>query len=235
MTRFRRVSALLAVVAAAGFGAALIVGLGEAPTPAPLTGTPADLSARTGASNLVAAVYLSERLYDTLFELLVFSVAVLGVRFYLGERREAAISKPIPESHVVRASAEILFPLILLLGLYVTLLGHLSPGGGFAGGVVAASGLILCSIALGAEVVARRYHKARLERLEWGLPLAVLIWASLPLAFGMPLLADPLPRGEAGRLLSAGSIPIYNALIGLKVFIGAWLVVHAFIRHRGEV
>jgi multicomponent Na+:H+ antiporter subunit B len=235
MTHTRHAHAVLAAATAVGVAALLFLGLADAPTFVTPPDSPAILAARTGALNLVAAVYLDERLYDTLFELLVFSIAVLGVRFYLAGQREASVSKPIPESHVLRASAEILFPLILLLGVYLTLFGHLTPGGGFAGGVVGASGLILCSIALGADVVARRCHQATLERMEWGLPLAILILALCPVALRLPLLSDPIPKGELGRFLSGGSIPVYNALIGLKVYIGAWVVVYAFVRHRGEV
>ncbi len=100
----------------------------------------------TGAANLVSAIYLNYRLYDTLFEILVFSTAVLGVRFYLAKRgrREEEVTR-IPESQVIRTSADLLFPPILLLGIYLVLFGHISPGGGFSGGTVAGTGLLLCA------------------------------------------------------------------------------------------
>lgn len=194
-----------------------------------------ELAERTGALNLVASVYLDGRLYDTIFELLVFSVAVLGVRFYLSERRSSHRPAPIPESHVVRASAEALFPFLLLLGVYLTAYGHLSPGGGFTGGTVAASGLMLCTIAIGATAVGRRIRQATLERLEWGLPAAVIVLAILPVFLGRTPLAALFPGRGGGGLFASGSILVYNLLIGLKVFIGAWVVVHGFIEHRGEI
>ena len=191
--------------------------------------------AETGAVNLVSAIYLNYRLYDTLFEILVFSVAVLGVRFYLvGRGKEEAVEK-IPESQVVRTSADLLFPLILILGIYLVLFGHLSPGGGFGGGVVAGSGLLLCAVALGADAVARRFHEPAFERLEWVILLAILFLAVFPIALRCLPLTDLLPQGRAGSLLSGGSILLYNALIGLKVFIGTWVVIHYFLRHRGEI
>ena len=134
------------------------------------------LAEATGAPNLVSAIYLGARLYDTLFELLVFTVAVIGVRFYLSQRPSTAHSSPIPESHVVQASAQILFPLIVVLGMYLAFFGHLSPGGGFSGGVVAASGLLLCVMSIGVDTVYRRVSGAAAERLEWALPMMIVVF-----------------------------------------------------------
>jgi len=193
------------------------------------------LAERTGASNLVAAVYLGARLYDTLFEVLVFTVAVIGVRFYLSHRPSTARPVPIPESHVIQASAQILLPLILVLGLYLTFFGHLSPGGGFSGGVVAASGLLLCVMSIGLDTVYKRLSGAGIERLEWGLPMMIVAVCVLPTAFSRPILSNLLPIGEAGQVFGSPSILLLNALVGLKVLIGSWMVLYTFIRHRGEI
>jgi len=193
------------------------------------------LATKTGASNLVSAIYLGARLYDTLFEVLVFTVAVIGVCFYLSERPSTARPSAIPESHVLQASAQILFPLILLLGLYLTFFGHLSPGGGFSGGVVAASGLLLCVMSIGLDTVYRRLSGAGIERLEWALPMLIVAVCVLPLAFGRSPLSNLLPVGRARQVFGSPSILLLNILIGLKVLIGSWMVLHAFIRHRGEI
>ena len=190
---------------------------------------------RTGAANLVSAIYLEVRLYDTLFELLVFAVAVFGVGAHLRGRGREEPATAIPESHVVRTSADLLFPFLLLLGLYLTAFGHLTPGGGFSGGVVAASGLLLCAVALGSEKVAARVREQWLEKMEWGIPLLLLLLGILPMVFGMPPFTDLLPKGEIGRVASGGTIPVHNLLVGIMVFVGTWIVVHAFIRHRGEI
>lgn len=189
----------------------------------------------TGAANLVAAIYLNYRLYDTLFEILVFSVAVLGVRFYLVRRGNEEAVERIPESQVLRTSADLLFPLIFLIGIYLALFGHLSPGGGFSGGVVAGTALLLCAVALGADVVGRRFHEAVLERFEWGILLAIIILTLLPVALRQLPLTDLLPPGRVGAMMSGGSILLYNLLIALKVFIGTWVIIHYFVRHRGEI
>lgn len=193
------------------------------------------LATETGATNLVSAIYLGARLYDTLFEVLVFTVAVIGVRFYLLRRPSSARAAPIPESHVLQASAQILYPLTLILGLYLALFGHLSPGGGFSGGVVAASGLLLCVMSIGVETVYRRLSGAGIERLEWALPMVIVVVCVLPVLFGRPILSSLLPVGRAGRFFGSSSILLLNVLIGLKVLIGSWMVLYAFIRHRGEI
>ena len=193
------------------------------------------LATETGAPNLVSAIYLGARLYDTLFEVLVFTVAVIGVRFYLLRRPSTARATPIPESHVLQASAQILYPLTLILGLYLALFGHLSPGGGFSGGVVAASGLLLCVMSIGVETVYRRLSGAGIERLEWALPMVIVAICVLPFMFGRPILSSLLPIGRAGHVFGSSSILLLNVLIGLKVLIGSWMVLYAFILYRGEI
>jgi len=193
------------------------------------------LATETGAPNLVSAIYLGARLYDTLFEVLVFTVAVIGVRFYLLRRPSTARATPIPESHVLQASAQILYPLTLILGLYLALFGHLSPGGGFSGGVVAASGLLLCVMSIGAETIYRRLSGAGIERLEWALPMVIVAVCVLPVVFTRPILSNSLPVGQAGHVFGSPSILLLNILIGLKVLIGSWMVLYAFILYRGEI
>ncbi len=189
----------------------------------------------TKAANLVAGVYLNYRLYDTLFEVLIFAVAVIGVRYYLVGKEERGSAPSILESQVVRTSADLLFSPLLLIGVYLVLFGHLSPGGGFAGGVVGGSGLLLCAIGLGGEVIARRFHEQGLERVEWVILGAFLVLLLVPAVFGAAPGTDLLPKGRIGELASGGTIPVYNVLIGIKVFIGTWVVIYYFTRHRGEV
>lgn len=188
----------------------------------------------TGATNRVASIYLNYRLYDSLLEILVFFVAVLGVRFYLGARERPDVP-PLAESEVVRTSAALLFPLAVLLGVYLAVLGQISPGGGFGAGVIAASGLLLTSIALGIDAIDRRIRRNAIERIERGALLVFLLLMLLPLPLGHPAFTDLLPKGSPGAVLSGGSIPLYNVLIALKVVTGSWLILRSFVRHRGEV
>jgi len=188
-----------------------------------------------GAANVVSSIYLGARLFDTILEVLVFAVAALGVRFYLTARGPREPVESIPESNVVRVGATVLLPPILLLGVYVVAHGHLSPGGGFSGGVIAASGLLLAAIALGTDRISARLRPGLLHGLEWGVLLAIIALATLPAVLSMPILSDPLPNGRMGSLDSGGSLPLYNVLIGVKIFLAGWIIAKHFVDHRGEI
>lgn len=203
--------------------------------PALSVATWVDVAEDAGARNVVSAIYLNVRVFDTILEVLVFSVAVLGVHFYLTPRGRPESVESIPESSVVRVAADVLLPLILLIGIYVTVYGHLSPGGGFSGGVIAGTGLLLAAIALGTETVTARLGRRRLERLEWATLVGILVVGLVPVLVGRTPLVDLLPTGNPGRIGSAGSILLYNGLIGLKVFVGSWVIVRHFVDHRGEI
>ena len=188
----------------------------------------------TGAANRVSGIYLNLRLFDTLLEILVFSVAVLGVRHYLRHSKSVTLPE-LSESTVVRTAATLLGPLALLLSAYFALFGHLSPGGGFAAGVIAASAVLYASIAQGMPSTEARLSPQRVAGTEKVILLAILVWVLAPLALGRIPLSELLPAGTPGQLLSGGSILFYNVLIAVKVFLGAWLVIAAFAQHRGDL
>ncbi len=108
----------------------------------------------TGARNLVSSIYLGYRAYDTLGETIVLLAALAGsAAIIAGEhpRREVAVPSTVKHhpghTEILNVIAGKLAPIVLLFGTYVMLYGHVSPGGGFQGGVVLASGIIF--IALG--------------------------------------------------------------------------------------
>ncbi len=188
----------------------------------------------TAAANRVAGIYLNIRLFDTLLEILVFSVAVLGVRHYLRHADDVAIPR-LSESAVVRTAASLLGPVALLLSVFFAVYGHLSPGGGFAAGVIAGSAVLFAAIAQGMAATEARLNPQRVAAAEKILLLVVLAWVVAPTLFGYAPLYDLLPKGTPGKLLSGGSILPYNLLIGAKVFLGTWLIIAAFAQHRGEL
>ncbi len=242
-----RLNSILAVVLAGGIAGLLLWAAPESSEGgAAASERVRELIASTGASNSVCSVVLGARLLDTLFEVLVFSVAVLGVRWMLerggsdpstGEPHSRSVPVSVPEiaeSDVVRRSAYLLFPPVTLLGIYLAVFGHLSPGGGFGGGAVAASGLLLVAVAVGAQTVARRFHEEALARLEWGVVVLILGLALTSLLVGAPR-SGLLPAGVPGELTGGGWLLVYNLLIAIKVFLGGWAIIHLFIEHRGEI
>ena len=235
MRRPRLPLILTAVVLAVAFCAILIANFGFTGPASTSVERFVGAAERAGAVNMVSAIYLNVRLFDTLLEVLVFAVAVLGVRFYLTARGRPEAVEKIPESRVVGVAADVLLPLILLVSVYVTIHGHLSPGGGFSGGVIAGSGLLLAAMVAGTDAVDRRLGGRFLGRVEWAALLGVFVLASVPVALGRTPLSDLLPAGTPGAIGSGGSILLYNMLIGLKVFIGSWVIVKHFVDHRGEI
>ena len=230
-----RIQTVLAVGIVSAFAVLVAVTFAiDRPVPADSQQYLARALEETGASNRVAGIYLNYRLLDTLLEVLVFSVAVLGVRHYL-QQSEGMSLPPLSESEVVQTAVRFLSPLALLLCTFFAIFGHISPGGGFAAGVIAASGLLYVAIAHGMNVTRTRLNPWRLALAEKATLLLLLIFVLVPVAFGEIPLSDLLPKGTPGQLLSGGSILIYNILIAVKVFIGAWLVIAAFAQHRGEL
>jgi len=143
---------------------------------------------------------------------------------------------------VVRTITRILLPISLVFGGYVVMHGHLTPGGGFQGGAVAASGLALVIVAFGAERLAGK--KGLFSALEsfGGVAFAALGFLGLGVTFFANVLADsgklfghPVPYGpNPGDLNTAGTLPLMNWAVGFKVLAGLSAVVLLFALFGGE-
>ena len=116
---------------------------------------------------------------------------------------------------------------ILLYGLYLTLTGHLTPGGGFAGGVVIACLYILLTLAYGRQWALKRFPRRLAGSLDSVGGFIFLIVACLGFGFGGMFFLNFLERIYPGRpfaLVSAGTIPLNNIAICLKVAASLFLV-----------
>ncbi len=126
--------------------------------------------------------------------------------------------------------------LIFLFGIYIILFGHLSPGGGFAGGVILASSYVLLMLAFGREFVEKNLPLPIASRLDClGAFLFALI-AILGLVVGGSFFVNFLYQkylpGEPFNLVSGGTIPLSNLAIGLKVGASLFLVIFALSMFR---
>jgi len=167
----------------------------------------------TGAANIVTSVVVSYRGFDTLGEGTVLCMAATGLGAVLSTGRKNAASEKEPASLVLHTGCRLLFPPILIFGAYIFVHGHLSPGGGFQGGAIIASGFLL--IYLGCR-------ERRISRTASGLAesLGGLVFVAiglLGLAFGSHFLSNFLPRGTVNTLFSGGIIPIIYVAVGFKV------------------
>ena len=130
---------------------------------------------------------------------------------------------------------------VVLFGIYVVAHGHLTPGGGFQGGVVLATGALLVYLS-GEYVTLRRVSPETLtDAAESAGAAGYVAVGLLGLAAGATFLENVLPLGQPGQLLSAGTIPVLNLVVGLEVAGGFVLLLYEFleqtlvIRRPGEV
>lgn len=133
-------------------------------------------------------------------------------------------------SRIVKTVSRIIFPFILLFGLYIIIFGHLSPGGGFQGGVILGVAVLLIIITLGKDrIKTLSLHGAFIEALALA---SIVLVGIAPLALGEPFLSNVLPKGILGLLPSGGTIPLLNMVIGLKVFAGI-VILYLFLLRWG--
>jgi multicomponent Na+:H+ antiporter subunit B len=172
-----------------------------------------------GAANLVTSVIVTYRGLDTLGEVAVLFIATAGVGFFLRREGEKTARKKRGSSQILQSGTAFLFPLILVFGVYIFVHGHLTPGGGFQGGVVIASGMVLLLLSR----VSTKVNDTVLHLVESLSGVSYVIIGVLGLVLAAGFLDNRfLDLGDFGRVLSAGAIPLIYSFIGLKV--GAELV-----------
>jgi multicomponent Na+:H+ antiporter subunit B len=167
----------------------------------------------TGAVNIVTSVVVNYRGFDTLGEVTVLFIAAIGLGAVLTASRREKMRKTEPASLVLYTGCRLLFPLILIFGAYIFIHGHLTPGGGFQGGAIIASGFLL--IYLGCRE--RRISRIASNLVESLGGLIFVVIGLLGLVFGGYFLLNFLPMGTANALFSSGIIPIIYIAIGFKV------------------
>jgi len=142
---------------------------------------------------------------------------------------------------IVKTIASWVKVLIFLFGIYIILFGHLTPGGGFAGGVILASSYVLLMLAFGREFAEENLSLPVASKLDC---VGALLFAAVALC--------GLIYGAAGffwnfihqkylvgtdyefNLISAGTIPLSNIAIGLKVGASLFLVVLVLSMFRSD-
>lgn len=168
------------------------------------------------SANLVTSVVVTYRGLDTLGEVTILFLVASIIGFFLKSKNSTPDRKPRKSSELLKTGTAFLVPLIFLLGVYVFINGHLSPGGGFQGGAIIASGTLLFFLA---DPYADK-GKSLISVVE---SISGLTYVGIGIAgliiFGSNGFLDNriLPLGSFGSILSAGAIPLIYSLIGLKV------------------
>ncbi len=149
-------------------------------------------------------------------------------------------------SKIVRTQSGFLYPFILIFGLYIVIHGHLTPGGGFQGGAVIATGFALVVVAYEYKDVRKWITANRLSLAEVTGLLAFIITAYLGLgstffrnwlANSGSIFGSRVPPGiNPGNLNTGGVLPVMNLAVGLEVLGGLGVIIVYMLNYlkRGE-
>ncbi|MFF4014555.1 MnhB domain-containing protein [Streptomyces sp. NPDC001843] len=189
-------------------------------------------------ANTIASVNFDQRAYDTLGEMTILFAAVLGCVILLRQTRDEHRARPEPAEVAlpVRRYALVVLPVALLTGLYVIAHGQLSPGGGFQGGVVAATALHLLYLGADYRALERVRPVALFEVGDSLAASAYLVLGIAGLLAGTAFLANTLlPYGTFNTLSSGGIIPLLNAAIGMEVACAVVVLLANFLDQAVEI
>jgi len=131
-------------------------------------------------------------------------------------------------SLIVKTITRLTVGLILLYGIYIISHGHISPGGGFAGGVIIALSFVHLMLAYGKDTALRKFPKKVISFVESTGAILFLSIAILGLTGGYFFL-NFVSKGQPFRLFSAGIIPLCNIAISLKVGAGLFAIFVALV------
>ena len=187
----------------------------------------------TGAVNIVTGMILDYRAFDTLGESTVLFTAAMVVLFLLrldpeSEKysqlartmREAPHADNFYEPRhdaILQMTAKILTPIVILLGIYVVLNGHLSPGGGFSGGAIMGAGLMIYVTAFGFKDIRRFFTYKTYQRVVLCSLLTYAASKCYSFYTGANDIHSIIPLGTPGAILSSGLILVLNICVGFIV------------------
>ena len=168
-----------------------------------------------GAANLVTSIVVTYRGFDTLGEVTILFLTASIISFFLKLKsgdEEKTIRRDTSELLVT--ASQLLIPIIFMFGIYVFMNGHLTPGGGFQGGAIIATGVALM-------IMANPNISINHNVIHWvesisGVSFVIIGVLGMFLAGGF-LDNRMFSLGEFGEFFSAGAIPIIYSFVGLKV------------------
>ena len=182
----------------------------------------------TGAVNIVAGMILDYRAFDTFGESAVLFVAAASVSMLMqndskrdskGKKQKNlnAEYKQLSRDPIVKNIAKYTIPVLLIFGIYIVLNGHISPGGGFAGGAIMGASLILYSSAYGYKTI----HTVITDKLTKTITFCSFAFYAVAKGYsfftGAHHIPTGIPLGEPGAILSSGLILPLNICVGLIV------------------
>ncbi len=132
-------------------------------------------------------------------------------------------------SSIVRNSAKLVSPFLVTYGAYLIIHGHVSPGGGFQGGVILAVSVILLITSHGYTTVRKKF-RLEMVRLIESTSIVLLIALACAGVIGGSFFYNFLKGGTPGTLFSGGTVALVNSIIGLEVGVAFTLLFYMLLR-----
>lgn len=189
----------------------------------------------TGAINLVTSVLYDYRAFDTLGEATVILTASVTVAFLVLVPLRKTAMPSTKFTIIVYQTMILIVPSLTVLGLYLIFFGHLSPGGGFVGGVVLAIIPLVVTITSGIEISEYKFKPNIKSFLEDMGAIGFILLGLLGVLTGSNFLSNGQANwglGIPGELISAGLIPYLNLMIGVKVGAGLSTIFNSLIKEE---
>jgi multicomponent Na+:H+ antiporter subunit B len=189
-------------------------------------------SVQHGSANVVSSINFDQRGLDTLGEESILLASVLGVTVLLRPARDETEARSLAGGRVLESTrlvGYLMLGITLMIGLDVISHGHLTPGGGFQGGVIVGTGIHLLYVA-GSYPALQRARPVR--AFEWGEAIGAGAFACLGVVavfVGGSFLSDIIPNGSFGNLFSAGTVPLLNGAVGVEVASGTAVLLAKFL------
>lgn len=183
----------------------------------------------TGSNNLVTAILLDYRLFDSLFEAGILLIAVSGViwisKHDIEEKNARFMIDKFKTPDLFITFSRLVYPLMLAFGFYVIVNGHLSPGGGFQGGTIVATAILILYY-IDADKETNIGLIVTVEKIVY---LLIIVLASVSI-FTRGTFFTNFFALDATQDTKAIYLVLLNVLIGFKVALGLWTIFTAFLK-----
>ena len=176
----------------------------------------------TEVPNMVTAVLADYRGFDTMFETVVVFIAGMAVLAILkksGEKnpKKREFEVDAEPDLIVTNTVRLLVPVIQIFSFYVLAHGHVSPGGGFQGGVVMGASFILIALSWDLDTALARFP---LDRCTVVAGLGIILYAGIGL-LSMFLGGEFLDYAELANILPVSrEMARYHAMLGVEIGVG---------------
>jgi multicomponent Na+:H+ antiporter subunit B len=188
-----------------------------------------------GTANVVSAVNFDQRAIDTFGEESILIASAVGAAALLrptaeeSERRVPDLGRTLESTRFV---GYVLVPVTLVLGVDVVAHGGTTPGGGFQGGVILATGLHLLYVTGNYPALDRLRPVTPFEIADSLGAAGFAIIGLVALGASGGFLANFLGKGEFGQILSTGTVQVLSVVVGIEVVGGMVVLLSSFFEQE---